>query len=136
MSERIAVLSTSYPERAGDAAGHFVESEVKRAVHAGHELHVLAPGRGKATRHGATLHWLPGGDAFGWPGALARLQERPTRALGASRFCIAAARTGLKRAGTAGRKTRWPGCCQNGASAQQDRYVSDNTLSNMIEAPL
>lgn len=92
MSERIAVLSTSYPERAGDAAGHFVESEVKRAARAGHEVHVLAPGRGEATRDGATLHWLPGGDAFGWPGALTRLQERPLRALGASRFCVAAAR--------------------------------------------
>ncbi len=94
MSERIAVVSTSYPRAPGDAAGHFVPSEVRRLVRAGHDVHVFTPG---AVTHvtrgaGATLHWLADHGAFGWPGALSRLRERPTRLLGACRFCAAAER--------------------------------------------
>ena len=92
MSERIAVISTSYPQRPGDAAGHFVASEVARWLGDGHEVHVFAPGRGEAMRGGATLHWLRDGGAFGWPGASARLRERPTRLVGAARFCLHARR--------------------------------------------
>lgn len=94
MSERIAVVSTSYPRTPGDAAGHFVHSEVERLVSAGHEVHVFAPGT--VTRvtdtAKATLHWFADHGAFGWPGALARLRERPTRFLGACAFCLAAER--------------------------------------------
>ncbi|MET0791588.1 MAG: glycosyltransferase family 4 protein [Polyangiaceae bacterium] len=98
MSERIAVVSTSYPRYAGDAAGHFVHSEVKRLVRAGHEVHVFAPGRGALHADGATLHWLDDHGAFGWPGALARLRERPARLLGAGAFCVRAER-GLRERG-------------------------------------
>lgn len=90
MSERIAVITTSYPRQPGDAAGHFVESEVRQLLVAGHEVHVFAPGAGRAKRDGATLHWLADRGAFGWPGALARLKERPTRWFGASEFCVRA----------------------------------------------
>jgi glycosyltransferase involved in cell wall biosynthesis len=99
LSERIAVLTTSYPKQRGDAAGHFVHSEVKRLLEAGHEVHVFAPGSlgGSASATGeATLHWLADGGAFGWPGALARLKERPTRWLGAFAFYLRA-RSALRR---------------------------------------
>ncbi|MEI9951015.1 MAG: glycosyltransferase family 4 protein [Pseudomonadota bacterium] len=90
MSERIAVISTSYPRQHGDAAGHFVHSEVKRLLSAGHEVHVFAPGSAGAASDGATLHWLADRGAFGWPGALARLKERPTRWFGAGEFGVRA----------------------------------------------
>jgi teichuronic acid biosynthesis glycosyltransferase TuaC len=92
LSERIAVISTSYPREPGDPSGHFVAAEVKRAVHAGHEVHVFAPGAGARESHGAHVHWLGDGGAFGWPGALARLQENPTRLIGASAFVLRAVR--------------------------------------------
>jgi glycosyltransferase involved in cell wall biosynthesis len=69
-----------------------VHSEVKRLVRAGHDVHVFAPGRGAAPSDGATLHWLADHGAFGWPGALARLRERPLRTLGAGAFCVRAER--------------------------------------------
>ena len=90
MSERIAVITTSYPRQSGDAAGHFVQSEVKRWLRSGNEVHVFAPGAGGTSNDGATLHWLIDRGAFGWPGALARLKERPTRWLGAGEFCARA----------------------------------------------
>ena len=96
MSERIAVITTSYPRQPGDAAGHFVHSEVKRLLRAGHEVHVFAPGSGDAGSDGATLHWLRDSGAFGWPGALARLKERPWRWLGAFEFCLRA-RSAVRR---------------------------------------
>jgi len=93
LSERIAVITTSYPRQSGDAAGHFVQSEVKRWLRSGHEVHVFAPGAGGASHDGATLHWFADRGAFGWPGALARLKERPARWLGATEFCLRAAAT-------------------------------------------
>ena len=90
MSERIAIITTSYPKQPGDAAGHFVHSEVKRLLSAGHEVHVFAPGSVSAASDSATVHWLADHGAFGWPGALARLKERPTRLLGAGEFCLRA----------------------------------------------
>lgn len=98
MSERVAVISTSYPKQPGDAAGHFVHSEVKRLLRAGSEVHVFAPGLGDAASDGAQLHWLADRGAFGWPGALARLKERPTRGLGVFEFCLRA-RAELRRHG-------------------------------------
>jgi teichuronic acid biosynthesis glycosyltransferase TuaC len=91
------VVSTSYPRASGDPAGHFVQSEVERLVKAGHEVHVFAPGVG-APSPIAELHWLPDRGAFGWPGASARLRERPTRALGATEFVLRAA-SALRRLG-------------------------------------
>ncbi|HEY0467677.1 MAG TPA: glycosyltransferase family 4 protein [Polyangiaceae bacterium] len=92
MSERIAVLTTSYPSEPGDAAGHFVHSEVKRLLSAGHEVHVFAPGSAsRASASGeASLHLLADQGAFGWPGALARLKEQPARGFGVIEFCLRA----------------------------------------------
>lgn len=92
------MLSTSYPRQPGDAAGHFVASEVKRLVRAGHDVHVLAPGLGPPDRDGASLHWLSDHGAFGWPGALARLRERPLRCIGVGEF-VWRARQALVRLG-------------------------------------
>jgi teichuronic acid biosynthesis glycosyltransferase TuaC len=94
LSERIAVLSTSYPRTAGDAAGHFVHSEVRRLVRAGHEVHVFAPGDadapGVAAHDGTRVHWLGDHGAFGWPGAWPRLKENPARLLGICEFVLRA----------------------------------------------
>jgi len=98
LSERIAVVTTSYPRQHGDAAGHFVQSEVQQLLRAGHEVHVFAPGEANRSDDGATLHGFADRGAFGWPGALARLKERPTRLLGAGEFCVRAA-AALRRHG-------------------------------------
>jgi teichuronic acid biosynthesis glycosyltransferase TuaC len=90
LSQRIAVLSTCYPREPGDASGHFVQSEVERLVRAGHDVHVFAPGRGKSADDGAEQHWLGDHGAFGWPGALPRLREKPRRALGVCEFAARA----------------------------------------------
>ena len=92
MNERIAVISTSYPRQRGDAAGHFVESEVQRLAGAGHEVHVFTPGLGAPSPDGVSVHWLFDHGAFGWPGALSRLKERPMRWLGAGAFALRARR--------------------------------------------
>lgn len=44
MDLRIVILTTSYPERAGDPAGHFIESEAVHLARQGHHVHVIAPG--------------------------------------------------------------------------------------------
>lgn len=88
MTERIAVLTTSFPRAPGDAAGHFVASEVQRLAQSGHEVHVFAPGQGAPLTGLATLHWVGDRGAFGWPGALARLKERPARWLGVCEFAL------------------------------------------------
>lgn len=75
---RIAVITTSYPSAPGDPAGHFVQAEVQALVAAGHDVVLIAPGKNN--------------DAFGWPGVMARVRERPLRALGAIRFAFTAAR--------------------------------------------
>ena len=94
MSERIAVLSTSYPRAPGDAAGHFVESDVLALVRAGHEVHVFAPADANrvvlAATEGAHVHWLGDHGAFGWPGAVPRLRENPARILGMCEFALRA----------------------------------------------
>ncbi|MEO6602449.1 MAG: glycosyltransferase family 4 protein [Polyangiaceae bacterium] len=95
MSARVAVISTSYPRDAGDAAGHFVRCEVRALVREGHDVHVLVPGRGSSNAgypDGARVHWLEDHGAFGWPGALTRLAQHPTRSLGACAFTLRAAR--------------------------------------------
>jgi teichuronic acid biosynthesis glycosyltransferase TuaC len=47
---------------------------------------------------GERVEWLSSGDAFGWPGALSRLRERPVRALGVLSF-VRAARARLRSSG-------------------------------------
>lgn len=73
---RIAVVTTSYPSFEGDPSGHFVETEVAELERAGHEVSVVRP---------------PPGGAFGWPGASARIRERPTRAISAAAWMARAA---------------------------------------------
>jgi teichuronic acid biosynthesis glycosyltransferase TuaC len=99
LSERVAVISSSYPREPGDASGHFVAAEVKRLLRAGHDVSVFVPGSGPGERDGARVHWIADGGAFGWPGALTRLKEDPKRALGASAFAARAV-TALRAAGS------------------------------------
>jgi teichuronic acid biosynthesis glycosyltransferase TuaC len=84
---KIGVLTTSYPASQDDAAGHFVRAEVQHLVRQGHELVVFAPSAAPMRRVGSpTFHGLGGGAAFGWPGALTRLQGAPWRARGIAQF--------------------------------------------------
>jgi glycosyltransferase involved in cell wall biosynthesis len=82
---RIVVITTSYPEYEGDAQGHFVASEVRRLTERA-SVTVLAPGRARRALGRERVVSLGGGDAFGFPGALARLRASPSRALDAARF--------------------------------------------------
>jgi teichuronic acid biosynthesis glycosyltransferase TuaC len=86
--QRIAVITSSYPAHAGDAAGHFVETEVRELVRGGHRVSVFAPGHSHAepVSNNPQVLRLGDGGAFGWPGASARIRERPTRVLGAVAF--------------------------------------------------
>ena len=114
--ERVVVVTTSYPAHPDDPSGHFVAAEVARLRSAGHDLHVVAPApafRGDEGRgifgpkppdgvttgpSGERIEWLRSGDAFGWPGALSRVRERPARALGVLSF-VRAARAWLRSSG-------------------------------------
>jgi glycosyltransferase involved in cell wall biosynthesis len=112
-SERIVVVTSSYPAHPDDPSGHFVAADVARRCRAGHDVVVLTPATtssrfgifgpkppcGLTTGpSGERIARLPAGDAFGWPGALERLRERPTRALGALSF-VRAARSFLRSSG-------------------------------------
>jgi hypothetical protein len=91
MSRRhVALLSTSYPRREGDPSGHFVRSEARRLSASGHRVTVVAP-NGGCHDPGVRVIALPGGSAFGWPGVVARLKERPRRVLDAAAWCVHAA---------------------------------------------
>ena len=112
--ERIVVVTSSYPAHPDDPSGHFVASDVARLCAAGHDVLVLAPATttafegsvfgpktpyvGNTGPSGEHIRWLRGGDAFGWPGAMARLGERPSRALGVLSF-VREARAVLKTSG-------------------------------------
>jgi teichuronic acid biosynthesis glycosyltransferase TuaC len=106
-SERVVVVTSSYPAHAGDPSGHFVAAEVRLLREAGGDVVVLAPDTrarrawvlGPKPPHefeagpsGERILFLPAGDAFGWPGALERLRERPLRAFGALAFVRAVRR--------------------------------------------
>jgi len=93
------VVTTSFPAEPGDASGHFVAAEVRRRRAAGERVRVLAPRTSVEPGLDPDVHFLPAGDAFGWPGALARLRERPTRLLGVVRFVLAARRELARRPG-------------------------------------
>jgi teichuronic acid biosynthesis glycosyltransferase TuaC len=81
----VIVVTTSYPEHAGDAQGHFVAAEVRRLV-AEAQVTVLAPGAARRALGAERVISLGGDDAFGFPGALARLREKPARAWDAFGF--------------------------------------------------
>jgi teichuronic acid biosynthesis glycosyltransferase TuaC len=91
----VVVVTTSYPEHAGDAQGHFVAAEVRRLAERAPVV-VLAPGRGRKPLGRERVVSLGGGSAFGFPGALARIAEAPWRALAAASF-VARADAWLRR---------------------------------------
>jgi teichuronic acid biosynthesis glycosyltransferase TuaC len=66
---RIAVVTTSWPGKAGDPSGHFVHAEARALERCGHQVVVVAPAAG---------------GAFGWPGFSARLRHRPHRSIEAA----------------------------------------------------
>jgi teichuronic acid biosynthesis glycosyltransferase TuaC len=74
---RIALVTTSWPADEQDPSGHFVRAHARARERRGDIVTVVAP--------------EPGG-AFGWPGAAARIRERPLRALGAARWVATARR--------------------------------------------
>lgn len=97
---KVLILTTSYPTRVGDPAGHFVETEARALTAAGHDVTVVAPGPpGEVVRHGVRMQFIHGGGAFGAPGVVARLRQRPTRALAVLRF-LRAARDAIERRGS------------------------------------
>lgn len=89
-SADVIVVTTSYPEHAGDAQGHFVAAEVKQLC-ATSRVAVLAPGHGRPSLFGESVVGLGGGAAFGFPGALERLRRAPHTALSAMSFVARAA---------------------------------------------
>ena len=86
------VVTTCFPAGPGDPSGHFVAAEVHRRRGRGQRVIVLAPRTSREPSPDPDVRWLPAGDAFGWPGALPRLRERPWRLLGVLRFVLAAQR--------------------------------------------
>jgi glycosyltransferase involved in cell wall biosynthesis len=112
-AERVAVVTSSYPGHADDPSGHFVATDVAHLRHSGRDVVVVSPdlsrprlGISSSRRThawavggaGERIAWLPSGDAFGWPGALERLRERPERFLGVLAF-VRAARSVLRASG-------------------------------------
>lgn len=86
---KVAFLSTSYPAHPADPSGHFVRAEARARAAEGHEVHVVAP-QPFAGDTGVEA-WSCGGAAlFSWPGAAARLAQRPARALAAAPFAARA----------------------------------------------
>lgn len=94
---RLAVVTTSYPSRPDDPAGHFVHADVQVLRAEGHQVSVLAPRH--PDREPGELDdviELPHGGLYGWPGATARLTEQPLRAMGAP-IWLRAVRQALRR---------------------------------------
>jgi teichuronic acid biosynthesis glycosyltransferase TuaC len=88
------VVTTSFPAHAQDPSGHFVREDALTLVRLGHKVTVLAPATVTQQRHDHGLHvqWLTGGDAFGWPGAAARVRQDKTRVVGVAGFLLRASR--------------------------------------------
>lgn len=119
MSQRIAVVTTSYPSPDDDVSGHFVRSEVMALAAAGHLVTVLCPGfdasvdapgfdapgfdaPGEAPlsdlppNDGVTVIRLGAAGLFGWPGALEKARRNPLRLLSLPGF-VRRARALLRR---------------------------------------
>ncbi|HZO15689.1 MAG TPA: glycosyltransferase [Polyangiaceae bacterium] len=80
------VVTTSFPHNPGDAAGCFVEADV-RALEG--EVHVLCPaGEPRSVRSAGAMcvHAVGGDELFAWPGAVERFRKAPWRILGAFTF--------------------------------------------------
>ncbi len=72
---RIALVTTSWPATDRDPTGHFVRASARALERLGHDVAVISP---------------RAGGAFGWPGVVARLRERPLRAFGAAVWVVRA----------------------------------------------
>jgi teichuronic acid biosynthesis glycosyltransferase TuaC len=72
---RVAIVTTSWPADEHDPSGHFVRASARQLERSGHSVTVISP---------------RAGGAFGWPGAAARLRERPARTLDAARWVATA----------------------------------------------
>ena len=90
--ERVAVITTSFPRYAGDAAGHFVLSEVRELQRSGALVTVISAGDGSVAPTDCDVRFAGGGALFDWPGALPRLRQRPLRALSGLAFLLRARR--------------------------------------------
>jgi hypothetical protein len=88
LSERIVVITTSYPAFPGDPSGHFVAAEVSALRSEGHRVTVIAPRPAGERGDGDDVWWVEAGSAFGWPGVMSRLRERPLRALSVLGFAL------------------------------------------------
>ena len=77
---RLTVVSTSYPLSPGQAAGHFVQSEVEQKCRQGAQVTVIAPGP-RTERGGVNpvVVRVGAGNLFGPPGVLTRIHHRPSR---------------------------------------------------------
>lgn len=78
--QRVVVVTTSWPQRPGDASGHFVLAEARALLQEGWDVTVLAPGESPYEPPGCRVIPLGGADLFGWPGVLPRLAQDPLRA--------------------------------------------------------
>jgi glycosyltransferase involved in cell wall biosynthesis len=95
-TDRLVLLTTSYPRTEDDPSGHFVEASARRLAAQGHDVHVIAAGGSTLApprRVGRRLwvHDAGGGALFGWPGAIARAREVPWRLGAAPVFALGAA---------------------------------------------
>lgn len=139
---RFAVVTTSYPLRDGQAAGHFVAAEVQRMC-VEHDVLVIAPGtHNEASAGSPRVLRSAGRGLFGPPGALARLREQPLRALGGLEFC-ARARLWLQREGPFDRvfahwllPCAWPIAAGLSCPVEAVAHGSDVRLLARAPAPL
>lgn len=139
---RIAVLTTSYPLSEGQAAGHFVAAEVQRLC-VQHDVVVITPGAHSEEICGpARVVRIAGRGAFGPPGVLARLRQRPWRARGAVEFCLRARRV-LEREGPFDRvlahwllPCAWPISSRVSAPVEAMAHGSDVRLLAALPASL
>lgn len=84
MAERTLVIASSYPAHEGDPSGHFVKAQAESLARAGDHVQVVVPGRALPFGVGEGdlfVHRVGGEALFSWPGAVARLRERPSRSL-------------------------------------------------------
>lgn len=89
---RVAVVTTSYPSHPGQAAGHFVQAEVRERRARGECVIVIAPGRPGASEPAVGVLRVADAGLFGPPGALPRLQAQPWLACGVLPFALGARR--------------------------------------------
>ncbi len=125
MRTRVAVVTTSFPEREDDPAGHFVRAEVRELERSGADVIVMAPS--------------PGG-AFGWPGVAARVRERPSRAFDAAGW-VASATLRVRRLDAErvvchwALPSAWPiGCAARGGAVEVVSHGGDVRLLTTMPA--